>query len=344
MTPILDADTVLTTLYCWVDDATQAVPQARPIRPGPAWRLSDSEALTLAVLAQFVPHLSERAFLRFVTQHFPGAFPHLPDQSGYNRHLHDLWGVLAWVAPAVARRATADLPTGMLYQAMDGTGVSLLSMRRGTKGRTYHDAAALGRGGVDRQWFYGVKLAALVDDQGLIHGFVSGPANTEERFLAEGLWRFRHDPAAESPTGDDLVGALGKAHRRGGQRQGPTGALGPCFGAGVGGLPGPILADDGYLGRDWQAHWQEAFGVTVVTRKQAAGRGLGRWFSGKRQVVESVFARLHGLFALDRPRTKNLMGWWLRLSAKIAAHNLLIRLNACWNRPLGAHLDLIALP
>ncbi|WP_211248862.1 hypothetical protein, partial [Deinococcus frigens] len=105
MTPILDAETVLTTLYCRIDDALQAVPQARPIRPGPRWTLSDSEVLTLGVLAQFVPHLSERAFLRFVVERFPGAFASLSTQSGYNRHLRDLWGVLAWLGPALARQA-----------------------------------------------------------------------------------------------------------------------------------------------------------------------------------------------------------------------------------------------
>lgn len=343
VTPVLDAETVLTTLYCWIDDALKSVPQRRPVRPGRSWRLSDSEVLTLGVLAQFVPHLSERAWLRYVTVRFPGAFARLPDQSGYNRHLHDLWGVLAWLGPALARRARVDADEPVLYQAIDGTGVSLLSMRRGTRGRVYGDGAALGRGGVDRTWFYGVKLAALVDDQGWIHGCVSGPANTEERFLAEGLWRFRLDPTREAPTGDDLLGALGKAHRHGGQRQGPTGPLGPCYAAGQGTLS-TILADDGYGGAAWQTHWHQAYDATVVTRTQAGSGVLGRWFSGKRHVVESTFSRLHGLFALARPRTKHLRGWWLRLSAKVAAHNTLLRLNAAWLRPLGAHLDLTALP
>ncbi|MEF2280507.1 hypothetical protein V3W47_19660, partial [Deinococcus sp. YIM 134068] len=196
----------------------------------------------------------------------------------------------------------------------------------------------------DRQWFYGVKLAALVSDQGLIHGFISGPANTEERFLAEGLWRFRHDPIAETPTGDELVGVLGKAHRQHGQRQGPSGPLGPCFGAGQGERRVPILADDGYAGEQWQRHWQAAYGAVVVTRQQPQSSGVSRWFSGKRQVVESGKDRLHQHFALERPRSKSVLGWWLRLSAKVAAHNLLIQLKARWGRPLGAHLDLVALP
>lgn len=82
----------------------------------------------------------------------------------------------------------------------------------------------------------------------------------------------------------------------------------------------------------------------MVTRQQAESQGLAGWFSGKRQVVESAFARLHDHFALARPRNQTLQGWWVRLSAKVAAHNLLIRFNAWWGRPIGAHLDLAALP
>ncbi|MBZ9715723.1 hypothetical protein [Deinococcus multiflagellatus] len=90
-----DAETVLTTLYCLVDDTLRDCPQARSRRPGPAWRLSDSEVLTLGILGQSLPQLSERAFLCYVRHRFPGAFPRLPEQSGYNRHLRDLWGVWA---------------------------------------------------------------------------------------------------------------------------------------------------------------------------------------------------------------------------------------------------------
>lgn len=343
MTPILDANLVLTTLYCLIDDALRALPQTRPVRPGPNWRLSDSEVLTLAVLAQFQPQLSERALLAWVAQRFPGAFPRLPDQSGYNRHLHDLWGVLAWLGPAIARQAQAHLPHPARYHVVDGSGVPLLSMRRGGRGRTYGDAAAIGRGGVDRGWFYGAKLALEVCDQGLIHGFVSGPANTEERFLAEALWQWQHDPNAPTPSADALLEVLGPTHRAGGQRQGPSGPLGPRFGAGAA-TRHLMLGDAGYAGAAWQRHWQQAWGVHVVTRQQAAAQDLAAWFSGQRQVVESVYARLHEQFDLAWPRSKGVRGWWRRLSAKVAAQNLQIVCNALWQRPLGTHLDVLALP
>lgn len=61
-------------------------------------------------------------------------------------------------------------------------------------------------------------------------------------------------------------------------------------------------------------------------------------------MVESAKGRLHKYFQLDRPRTESVMGWWIRLSAKIAAHNVLIMLNALFGRPLGAKFEMVALP
>lgn len=60
----IDLDTFLVTVYCYVDDwyREQVAPQ-KPARPGHQPDLSDSEVLTLAVLAQWQEHTSERAFL-----------------------------------------------------------------------------------------------------------------------------------------------------------------------------------------------------------------------------------------------------------------------------------------
>ena len=46
--------------------------------------------------------------------------------------------------------------------------------------------AAIGKGGSDRRWEYGIKLLAVVEESGCVSGFIAGPANTEERWLAEG--------------------------------------------------------------------------------------------------------------------------------------------------------------
>lgn len=50
-----------------------------------------------------------------------------------------------------------------------------------------------------RQWYSGVERWAAVTDQGVISGFVAGPADTSEYWLAEPLLRWRADPTARPP-------------------------------------------------------------------------------------------------------------------------------------------------
>jgi hypothetical protein len=56
-------------------------------RPGPAGLVTDQELIALAV-AQAVTGLpSDRQFLGMVRRLLPGWFPHLPDQTQFNRRL-----------------------------------------------------------------------------------------------------------------------------------------------------------------------------------------------------------------------------------------------------------------
>ena len=99
----LDLDTFLVTVYCTVDDLyREPFEPAKPARPGhkPAW--SDSEVLTLMLLAQWHPRRSERAFGRYAVHHWRGYFPRLLSQSAFNWRARDLSGVLSQLGPALA--------------------------------------------------------------------------------------------------------------------------------------------------------------------------------------------------------------------------------------------------
>lgn len=329
----LDEDTFLVTLYCLIDDLHREVAPRKPTRPGPPPTVSDAEVLTLALLAQWFPDLGERAFLRLAARRWAGYFPHLLSQSQFNRRVRDLWGVLSWLGPRLAREAERVLGTASAYEVIDGAPLPLMRRRRGERGRLFGAAAAFGRGGNDKSWYYGLKLVATVTPQGLVSGFLAGPANTEERWLAEALLRWRRDPGASAPRAEELATALGPAHRHGGARFGPSGPLGPRWGAGQPG-DGPLLGDLAYRGRAWRRHWRAAYGAVVLTNADAGP--AARSFRGWRQRVESAFARLDGWFGLAFARARGVWGLWARLGAKVAAHNALLFVNLVFGRPGGA--------
>jgi len=336
----LDSDTLVTALYCIIDDLyRERFAALKPARPGRRPELSDSEVVTLVVLAQWRGDRSERAFLRHAATHLRSYFPRLLGQSSFNRRARDLMGVICALGSAIARRAIEDLGLALpAYEVLDGVPVPLMRRCRGARHRLFRDEAAFGRGGADKDWYYGIKLLGAADSHGFVTGFVAGPANTEERWLAEDLFRGRLDPTLPAPTSADLARILGPTHRAGGKRRGPTGPLGPRAGVGE---PSPVLAiaDLNYTGVGWSRHWRYDLGAVVLTAAEYRGlpkqerRSAARWLHGLRQTVETVFGRLVGSFGLCYPRARIRGGLYTRLGAKVAAHNFAVYANLSVGRP-----------
>jgi hypothetical protein len=335
----LDVDTFLTTVYCLLDDLYRShYAPHKPARPGKRPKLSDSEVITVLLVAQWQHDRSERALLRYACRHWRAYFPRLLSQSAFNRRTRALVGLLSHLGPLLARHLAQTLALAPAYQVLDTAPVPLLRRCRGARHRLFGVEADLGHGGSDDEWYYGMQLLAVVTPAGLITGFVVGPASTDERWLAEALLRWRQDPTAPAPTAAALAAALGPSHRRGGQRRGPTGPLLPELGAGVP-EAAPYLGDLGFRGAAWRAHWQAAYGATVLTKADYAAlppadrRRAGRWLSGRRQVVETVNGRLDATFGLKFPRARTQTGVLTRLAAKVAACNLSIYLNHLTHQP-----------
>jgi hypothetical protein len=341
----IDLDTFLTTVYCIIDDWCQQhlVPQ-RAHRPGQRPELSDSEVLTLMVLAQWQAERSETAFLAYVGTHWRAYFPRLLSQSAFNRRARDLCGAVSQLGPTLAQHLAATQPGSAAYQVLDTVPVPLMRQCRGRRHRCFAAEADIGQGGSDDERYYGVQLLAVVDAGGWITGFVIGPASADDRWLAEALWRWRQDPTAPTPTAAEMAAVLGPSHRRGGGRRGPAGPLGPGLGVGTPD-PGPQLGDLGLRGAAWRAHWRAAYGVTVLTKDDYDGlpaaeeARLDRWFCGWRQVVETVNGQLDAVFGLKFPRAHTYWGLLTRLGAKVAAHNLLLGINHLLDRPAFTHFN-----
>jgi hypothetical protein len=334
----LDVDTFLTTVYCIVDELYEAeFAAAKPVRPGPAPRLSDSEVLTLLLLGQWQGDRKERAFLRYARQHWRGYFPGLLSQSAFNRRARDVWGVCCALGPAVAA-ALAREAGAAAYGVVDGVPVPLMRRCRGRRRRLFREEAGFGRGGSDQEPYYGVHLVAVVTAQGVISGWVIGPANTAERWLVDALWRWRVVPTAPAPTAAELAPVLGPTHGAGQQRLGPTGPMAPRLAAGAW-TAAPYLGDLGFAGAAWERHWQADYGVQLLHKghyralpADAARRASG-WLSGLRQQVETAFGGLTDQFGLKFPRARTYWGLLTRLGAKVAAFNLSVYINHRVGRP-----------
>ncbi len=162
-------------LYPIVADLDQQpAAAAKPVRPGPPPRVSDSEGFTLTLCAQRWGR-SERAFLRYARTYWRGYFPRLLSQSAYNRRCRDLAGVLVALVPVVAQELRAATAA---YEVVDTVAVPLLRRCRGCRRRLFGDAAALGWGGSDKDWYYGCKLLLAVLPTGGDYGLRACPSQS----------------------------------------------------------------------------------------------------------------------------------------------------------------------
>jgi hypothetical protein len=86
----VDLETFLVSLYVLIDDWWRVDRRPTARKPGRPPRLTDSEVLTLAVLAQWPRFRSERDFWRFAHAHLRSYFPTLCSQSQFNRRVRSL--------------------------------------------------------------------------------------------------------------------------------------------------------------------------------------------------------------------------------------------------------------
>lgn len=320
----VDLDTFLVGLYTVTDDLYREHFQSqKPPRRGKRPELSDSEVLTLTLVAQWLGR-SERALVRHAVAHWRGYFPRLLSQSAYNRRVRDLAGVLVQLVPKVAAALGAALAA---YQAVDTVPVPLARRCRGRRRRLFGDEASVGRGGSDRDWYFGCKLLVAATPEGVVTGFVLAPASTEDRWVADALWCWRVDPEAAPWTTAELP----PSHRRGGGRVGPTGPMGPRNGAGLP-SPGPYVADRGFRGAAWVRHWWTDYGAAVLTPDGLVGAAQQQQ-AARRHVVETVQGVLTAVFHLAFPGARTRWGLVARVAAKLAAFNLGVLLNRHFGRP-----------
>lgn len=302
-------DTFLTVLYVMIDDfcKTNMAPETRP---GPRPSLSRAEVVCLSIFGQWCCFSSERHFYRWAQRHLRGAFPGLPHLSQFNRLARRHRGAVV----GFSQFLVADLQAQTcLYEILDTSGVATRdSHRRGAgwlPGQA--DIGKCTRLG----WFEGFRLLLCVSPEGAITGFGFAPASANDRTLAETLLALRRHPQPQLES----VGSPAQ---------------------------GLYLADKGFESARATTRWKAHYGAAVIvpprrTAHTAWSPQWGRWFASLRQIVETVYQKLHQLFRLDRERPHDLTGFQTRLAAKAALHNFCLWLNSTSGRDPLAFSELM---
>jgi hypothetical protein len=146
-----------------------------PARCGRRPRVSDAELVALAVCQAAIGASSDRQFLGLVGRLLPGWFPHLPDQSQYNRRLRTLVELISLVQQQLARW----LDLGGVRLA-DGTQLAVASYPGCERRSEFAGFARYGYSKSQHRFVWGVRLVLLTDERGLPLGYTVVPANEKE--------------------------------------------------------------------------------------------------------------------------------------------------------------------
>jgi IS5 family transposase len=146
-----------------------------PSRCGRPALVSDAELVALAVAQAAVGISSDRQFLGLIGRVLPGWFPHLPDQSQYNRRLRGLVGVISIVQQQLARW----LDTGDVRLA-DGSQLAVANYPGCQQKSAFAGFARYGYAKSQHRFVWGVRLVLLTDRRGLPLGYTIVPANEKE--------------------------------------------------------------------------------------------------------------------------------------------------------------------
>jgi hypothetical protein len=166
-------------------------PPNAPRKPGRPALLSESEVLTLAILAQWPRFRSERDFWRFASSHLRPYFPKLCSQSQFNRRVRTLEPELRALQKALA----GDLcDPSAVYRVMDTTLIPAIVRVRASRKEFFCGQATFGRSASKTEWIYGFKVALVVDNDGVVTVFGLAQASSDERPIGEALLaRDRHE-------------------------------------------------------------------------------------------------------------------------------------------------------
>jgi IS5 family transposase len=166
----LDLEALVIAAYLFADDYRVPFTYGRPPQ------VSDAELVALAVGQAAMGLSSDRQFLGLVPKVLPGWFPHLPDQSQYNRRLRALVALMSHVQERLARM----LDVGGLRLA-DGTALEVAGYA-GCEARSHFSGfARYGYARSEHRFIWGVRLILLTDERGLPLGYTIVPANEHER-------------------------------------------------------------------------------------------------------------------------------------------------------------------
>lgn len=281
-----DLNTVLVTIYCFVDDMLRAVSRSlRPLLSRPDNRtpptkkhnLSIAELASLAIFRFFTGHRNWKDFYRHLRTYHGQDFPSLPTYQNFLSAVNRLSAFSAFLLRGFMNLFRLRTPEDSTKFA-DSTKLKVCEISRSLRHKTARGAASKSK--THAGWFYGFRLHLVVNGWLDILGIKITTATEDERRALASMW-------------DDLLGM--------------------------------IVADAGYVGRDWAEKARKGgkilFAAVRSNMKKLMTEAQHRLLK-ERQKVEIVFSTLKLRFGIETSLPRSVFGHFAHYLWALTAYQL----------------------
>ncbi len=291
-----------TYVYVIVDELYQVVAAPHDHRPGPRSEFSESDVITLTLVAERLGLDKETSMLAYVKRNHHALFPLLPARSRYNRRRRALTEVTNRIRGGLLHLVLGHLtPEERDLCVIDSLPVPVVGFHHARGEHRRYGEASYGYVASKKQPVFGYKLHLLVTHTGLILDFALAPANQSDGALTEQLLI---DKQWLTVLGD-------KAYLHAALQD--------------------LLA--------WRSDLVLLTPKRANQREQWPA-ALTRAINHFRQTIETINSQLTEQLQVERNRAKCVSGLCARIQAKLTAHTLGLLLNCLLGRPLLALADL----
>lgn len=179
----MSMENFIITVYCMVDEMLKNILGDQKLRRrGFKPSVSDSEMITMEVIAEFLGIDTDKGAWEYFSHHWLAWFPLLGSRANFAKHAANLWSMTQKIQQALAKQLGAFSDT---LHMSDGFPMPVCHFKRAHFSRVFSGEAAYGYCASKGETYYGFKGNLVINSEGVITSITATAANIDER---ESLW------------------------------------------------------------------------------------------------------------------------------------------------------------